>query len=118
MGYLLYQSCKNLHVGEISLLFGIFSKCRSILSVFCCHSFPFPGAYIPLTADGTIVVDGVLASCYASFFDHDLAHMIMLPMKWFPEILEEVLSSDKGWQFFVKISMAVGELIISHTYQI
>ena len=25
----------------------------------------FPGAYVPLTVEGKIIVDGVLASCYA-----------------------------------------------------
>ena len=39
----------------------------------------FLGAYVPLTADGNIVVDQILASCYASF-DHDLAHLMMMPM--------------------------------------
>ena len=33
---------------------------------------------MPLTEEGNIVVDGVLASCYASF-DHDLAHIAMVP---------------------------------------
>ena len=31
------------------------------------------GAYTPVTVEGNIAVDGVLASCYA-FADHDLAH--------------------------------------------
>ena len=35
------------------------------------------GAYVPLTEDGNILVDGVLASCYASF-DHGLAHLIQV----------------------------------------
>ena len=39
----------------------------------------FLGAFVPLTMKGNIVVDGVLASCYASF-DHDLAHFVMTPM--------------------------------------
>ena len=40
------------------------------------------GAYVPLTEDGNIVVGGILASCYASF-DHDLAHLAMVPMQWY-----------------------------------
>ena len=38
---------------------------------------------MPLTMEGNIIVDGVLASCYASF-DHDLAHIAMAPMQWIP----------------------------------
>ena len=44
------------------------------------------GAFVPLTADGNIVVEGVLASCYASF-DHGLAHFVMTPMQWYPQII-------------------------------
>ena len=40
------------------------------------------GTYVPLTEEGNIVVDGVLASCYASF-DHDLAHITMAPIQLF-----------------------------------
>ena len=44
-----------------------------------------PGAFTPVTMEGNIVVDGVLASCYA-FADHDLAHIGITPMRWFPDI--------------------------------
>ena len=43
------------------------------------------GAYVPLTRQGNIVVDGVLTSCYPSV-PHDLAHIVMLPMTWFPRM--------------------------------
>ena len=42
---------------------------------------------MPLTAEGTIVVDGVLASCYASF-DHDWAHALTTPLRWLPGLFE------------------------------
>ncbi|ROT75640.1 hypothetical protein C7M84_005818 [Penaeus vannamei] len=42
------------------------------------------GAYVPLTKSGTIFVDGVLASCYASV-THDLAHAALSPIRWAPE---------------------------------
>ena len=48
------------------------------------HYF-WAGAFVPLTKNGNIMVDGVLASCYASF-DHDLAHFGMRPLQWFSEI--------------------------------
>jgi hypothetical protein len=40
-----------------------------------------PGAFVPLTVEGTIVVDDTVASCYASF-DHDLAHAFMAPVRF------------------------------------
>ena len=36
----------------------------------------FPGAYGPLTMDGNIGVDGILASCYAGY-DQTLANFAM-----------------------------------------
>ncbi|XP_043247312.1 tiggy-winkle hedgehog protein-like [Amphibalanus amphitrite] len=51
------------------------------------------GAYVSLTAEGTIVVDGVLASCYASF-DHDWAHAFTAPLRWMPELFESHATRD------------------------
>ena len=68
----------------------------------------FPGLFAPLTNAGNIVVDGVLASCYADF-DHDLAHIVMTPMRWFPEVFEWIFGNDNGFQVFVKVAEVVGE---------
>ena len=55
----------------------------------------FPGAYVPLTMEGTIMVDGVLASCYP-FGYHDLAHFGMAPIRWFPTLAEKIFGNDNG----------------------
>ena len=44
------------------------------------------GIWVPLTMEGTLLVDGLLASCYASF-SHDLVDMAYAPVKMFPRIL-------------------------------
>ena len=41
------------------------------------------GAWAPLTTEGTLLVDGVLASCYASF-PHTLSDLLLAPVKALP----------------------------------
>ncbi|CAG0903494.1 unnamed protein product [Darwinula stevensoni] len=59
------------------------------------------GAYVPITEDGSIVVDGILASCYASF-PHRLSHLASIPARWIPE----------AWiPFYVQTLKALGNLM-------
>ena len=44
------------------------------------------GIWAPLTMEGTLLVDGLLASCYASF-PHDLVDLALAPVKMFPRML-------------------------------
>lgn len=39
------------------------------------------GLYAPLTADGNLFADGVLASCYAHVRSHELGHLTMAPIR-------------------------------------
>lgn len=41
------------------------------------------GIYAPLTRDGNLVVNSLVASCYAVISDHDLAHLSFLPVRWY-----------------------------------
>ena len=41
----------------------------------------FLGAYAPVTMEGNIMVDGVLASCYALVSNHDLVLLVMKPLR-------------------------------------
>ena len=53
--------------------------------------------------EGNIVVDGVLASCYASAH-HDVIHFGMRPLVWYPKILEMVVGKDGVTSGYVKIT--------------
>ena len=61
------------------------------------------GAYTPLTKEGNILVDDVLASCYASTH-HDLAHIGMTPMRIFPSIMEWTFGQDDGSSVYIKLN--------------
>ena len=69
------------------------------------------GVFDPLTADGNIMVDGVLASCYASF-NHDLAHLMMIPMQWYPEIIEWIVGANDGHPAYVGIAKEFGRWML------
>ena len=67
------------------------------------------GTWAPLTMEGTLLVDGLLASCYASF-SHDLVDLALAPVKMFPRMLlddEESVKVD-GCREVVKLQKKVG----------
>ena len=63
----------------------------------------YAGTYTPLTEEGNILVDEVLASCYA-VVDHDLGQLMMLPIKLFSETMQMIFGEDNGIPAVVKIS--------------
>lgn len=50
----------------------------------------YEGSYAPVTSHGTIIVDQVLASCYAVVEDHDLAHWVFAPVRLWHSFLSLV----------------------------
>ena len=68
----------------------------------------FQGLFAPLTAEGNIVVGGVLASCHADV-DHDLAQISITPLKWFPGIIQWIFGDDKEHPIFVKMAEILRE---------
>lgn len=63
----------------------------------------FEGAYVPLTVDGNIIIDGILTSCYASY-GHDFAHLGMAPLRWIPEMTGWIFGEDNEEPTYVKIA--------------
>ena len=68
-----------------------------------------------MTMEGNIVVDGVLASCYA-FPDHYLAHFGMTPFRLFPKLIKWLFYDDTGSPVFVEILKFVGEVIVLFSF--
>ena len=69
------------------------------------------GVYVPLTMEGNVVVDGVLASCY-TVFDHDFAHLTMAPMQRFSEAMEWIFGNNNGYSVFVSTVKELGILVM------
>ena len=70
------------------------------------------GAWVPLTIEGNIMVDGILASCYAST-NHDSAHMAMISVRWFPRIVDWIFGEENGSSVFGKIAKQFGKLALA-----
>lgn len=80
------------------------------------------GSYAPLTVQGTIVVDQVLASCYAVIEDHNLAHWALAPVRfsyWLSSLLfpgdhsqPNVTSAKDGVHWYSKILYQLGTWIL------
>ena len=61
--------------------------------------------------EGNIVVDGVLTSWYASF-DHDLAHLVMSPVQWFPEMMQVIFGEDNESTAYINIMKVLGRWML------
>ena len=66
------------------------------------------GAYTPLTREGNIIVDEVLASSYASTVDHHSAHFATAPIRWFPDIIQMIFGEEEGISAFMRINEKLG----------
>ena len=59
--------------------------------------------------DGSIVVDGVLASCY-SLVNHDLSHLVVAPVRWFPGFTGWIFGEGDGLSGFAEVLAGFGGL--------
>ncbi|XP_034416192.1 sonic hedgehog protein A [Cyclopterus lumpus] len=82
------------------------------------------GSFAPVTVQGTVVVDQVLASCYAVIEDHDLAHWALAPVRFahwvssllFPSQKPRVRAQNDGVHWYSKLLYQLGTwLLDSHS---
>lgn len=73
------------------------------------------GVYVPLTETGTLVVDGILASCYSSI-DHYIAHAFVSPIRWFPSMFR-FDGEDYGMPGYVSFLKWLAHKVLPSAYQ-
>jgi hypothetical protein len=85
-----YVYAKDLKVGDKLLS----EDSESLLRIEEIEIVSGKGAYAPLTESGTLLVNGVLASCYAKVSSHRLAHLSMQPVFLLSRFTESVWTQD------------------------
>ena len=68
--------------------------------------------WAPLTMEGTLLVDGLLASCYANF-PHALSDLALAPVKMFPRMFldDQKSSTADGRREVVKLLIKLGRAV-------
>lgn len=64
--------------------------------ILAIHETHEQGFFAPLTPSGTIVVDGVVSSNYATVSNHDLAHQMMKIYQWWVNLMGGKSNSDEN----------------------
>ena len=52
-----------------------------------------------------------MVSCYASA-DHELAHLTVKPIIWFPEIFQWIFNDDSGFSVYAKFAADLGKWLL------
>ncbi|CAF1252130.1 unnamed protein product [Adineta steineri] len=67
------------------------------------------GYIAPLTQEGTLIVNNIVASCYATINNHYLAHAALAPMRWWYNFFgkETISNENNGIHWFPKMLYAM-----------
>ncbi|KAM3607683.1 uncharacterized protein V6R79_011749 [Siganus canaliculatus] len=70
------------------------------------------GLFAPLTQHGSIVVNGVLASCYAAVDNHHLAHWVLAPLRFFYSLMGPSEPQTDGLHWYPQGLQRLGHMLL------
>ncbi|XP_028250064.1 indian hedgehog B protein-like [Parambassis ranga] len=70
------------------------------------------GLYAPLTQHGSIVVNGVLASCYAAVDSHHLSHWVLTPLRFLYSLIGPSGVQDDGLHWYPWLLHKLGKMLL------
>ncbi|XP_018621306.2 indian hedgehog B protein-like [Scleropages formosus] len=70
------------------------------------------GVFAPLTRHGTVVVNGVLASCYAALDHHQLAHWAFGPLRTLHHWTGPGVNQGQGIHWYSRVLYWIGTLLL------
>lgn len=71
------------------------------------------GAYAPLTRHGTLVVDGVAASCFALVQDHHLAQLAFWPLRLYHSLAGGHRTQLEGVHWYSALLYRLGRMLLA-----
>ena len=77
-----YKFAKRLFIDEEIVTYDFENKIKMNDKIQSIMIEPIEGYVAPLTMSGTLLVNGMLASCYAVVDSHSIAHTAMAPVRW------------------------------------
>ncbi|CAD5125016.1 unnamed protein product [Dimorphilus gyrociliatus] len=83
---------------------------EKVTEVISIEEIQMNGFYAPMTADGTVIVNGIEASCYAVINSHEIAHLAMAPLRWVLQLynsiigLKSSIDSSEGIHWYGEMS--------------
>ncbi|KAF7216051.1 indian hedgehog B protein [Nothobranchius furzeri] len=71
------------------------------------------GLYAPLTQHGSILVNGVLVSCYAAVDSHQLSHWALAPLRLFYRLFGPPRAQNPGLHWYPWILQSLGQVLLN-----